>query len=187
MTWIQARSGTIVDLVDPQPEQIKTSDIAHSLARLCRFTGHTRDFYSVAQHTCLVEGLIPRSNDRLRALAILHDTAEAYTGDVVTPIKHLIKPWFAPIEERLMSAIYAHYNIDPPVEVEQEIIKWADHSILLTERRDLMEPTKDDWSQWCVQGVRAQPQLKIQPWSVYTSESALLQKLKEVERQYGKA
>lgn len=186
MTWMQARSGTIVDLVNPEPEQIKTADIAHALARLCRFTGHTRDFYSVAQHTCLVEGLIPQSNTRLKALAILHDAAEAYIGDITTPVKNLI-PDIRDVESRIMAAIYAHYNIDPPIPVEHEIVKWADHSILLTERRDLMESTGDDWSQWCVQGVKAQPQIKIQPWSVYTAESAMLQKLKEVERKYGKA
>ena len=40
----------VFDLLNPKPEMVCIEDIAHSLAYQCRYTGHTRQFYSVAQH-----------------------------------------------------------------------------------------------------------------------------------------
>lgn len=56
--WIQVYSGIQFWPIDPRPEEILVSDMAHSLAQQCRFTGHTREFYSIAQHCCLVHDLI---------------------------------------------------------------------------------------------------------------------------------
>ena len=71
---------------DVQPDSIDIRDIAHALSQLCRFTGHSNLFYSVAQHSLLVSEKMPgRPIDKLTAL--LHDAAEAYIGDVSSPLK----------------------------------------------------------------------------------------------------
>ncbi len=49
--WIQTRAGLAVDLLDPKPSQFSLLDIASSLSRLCRYTGHSRDHTSVAERT----------------------------------------------------------------------------------------------------------------------------------------
>ena len=57
MTWILTQSGQQFDLLRPTASMIKPVDIAHALSRLCRFNGHTRAHYSVAQHSLIVASL----------------------------------------------------------------------------------------------------------------------------------
>ena len=70
---------------------IHLSDIFHSLARQTRFNGHTRVPYSVARHSCLVYDLVAQRTKDHNALkwALLHDAAEAYIGDIVSPVKRM--------------------------------------------------------------------------------------------------
>lgn len=57
MSQILTSTGKRFDLFEPDADLIDQRDIAHSLAHLCRFNGHTREFYSVAQHCCMVRPL----------------------------------------------------------------------------------------------------------------------------------
>ena len=84
MNWILTQTGKRFDLFEPDADMIDPRDIAHSLAHLCRFNGHTREFYSVAQHSCLVADLVPTEH---KLAALLHDATEAYIGDMVRPLK----------------------------------------------------------------------------------------------------
>ena len=84
VAWIRTHTGLRFDLLDPRPEAIDPRDVAHALARLCRFGGHVRRFYSVAQHSLLVADLAPLG---LELPALLHDASEAYLGDVVAPLE----------------------------------------------------------------------------------------------------
>lgn len=85
-------SRTMIDLEHPDPAKIHVEDIAHSLARTCRYAGHCRDFYSVAEHSLLVEtlgqGRVVQKNQLMAYL--LHDASEAYLGDVTSPLKSLL-------------------------------------------------------------------------------------------------
>jgi hypothetical protein len=98
--WVQTYTGRAFDLLDPKPEQIDPLDIAHALSQLCRFTGHVRSFYSVAQHSCLVAEIaqdlcVMQLNtpapEVLALQALLHDAPEAYIGDVSTPLKRALR------------------------------------------------------------------------------------------------
>ena len=53
--WMQTYSGFQFWPLDPRPEEIHVIDIAHSLANQCRYAGHCREFYSVAQHSVLLK------------------------------------------------------------------------------------------------------------------------------------
>ena len=57
--WIQTHSGLAFDLLDPKPDQINIHDIANALSKLCRFTGHVKQFYSVAEHSIRVSHRLP--------------------------------------------------------------------------------------------------------------------------------
>lgn len=84
--WIQTYTGKAFDLENPRVEDICIEDIAHALSNLCRYTGHCKQFYSVAQHSVLCSLEAP---DELKLAALMHDAAEAYVGDVSSPLKRL--------------------------------------------------------------------------------------------------
>src|SRR5881392_3435793 len=56
--YLQTVSGRFVNPFDPDPEQLDIGDIARALANVCRFGGHCRSFYSVAQHSVIVSELV---------------------------------------------------------------------------------------------------------------------------------
>ncbi len=82
-------SGKSFDLLNPEPKMVCIEDIAHSLAYQCRYTGHTRKFYSVAQHCALMAMNEDLPGEPLQKL--LHDAAEAYLGDMAKPWKGLLR------------------------------------------------------------------------------------------------
>ena len=118
---------------DPRPEEIHLDDIAHSLARLSRFNGHTLKTYSVAQHSVYVSRVV---DQRFALFALFHDASEAYLGDVISPLKRLIKPIYSSIEERVMEAIARRFGFEMTEEAFREV-KRADTILLATEARDL--------------------------------------------------
>jgi hypothetical protein len=57
--WIQTFSQLAWDLERPKPDLIRVEDIANSLAYQCRFYGHVKHHYSIAQHSILVHDICP--------------------------------------------------------------------------------------------------------------------------------
>lgn len=110
MTFIITRSGVRFDVLNPRPEDVRLDDIAHSLSHLCRFVGHTDRFYSVAEHSVLVSQLC---DDEAAVFGLLHDAAEAYVGDLASPVKRQV-PGFAAMEERVLSAVLVGLGVPPP-------------------------------------------------------------------------
>lgn len=88
VSHIATFSGKVFDLVNPKPEMVCIEDIAHSLAFQCRYTGHTRFFYSVAQHCVLMADNPELPGDSMKKL--LHDADETYIGDMAKPWKQLL-------------------------------------------------------------------------------------------------
>jgi hypothetical protein len=81
---IVTATGRRVDPFNPRVEDIDIIDIATALSNICRYGGHVRRFYSVAEHSLHVAWRLPRE---LRLDGLLHDAAEAYLGDIPRPIK----------------------------------------------------------------------------------------------------
>lgn len=155
-TWITTAHGRSFDLLNPRVEDIYVDDIAHHLAEINRFTGAARRPYNVGQHSCLVARLLP---PRLRLAGLLHDGHEAYTGDWSSPLKvairekapGLIEELIAPIER----VIEARFGLVLSAE-DHAAIKFADHTMLATEKRDLMPPdARPGW--WESAGVLELP------------------------------
>jgi len=155
MNWILTYSGRRFDLLAPTAAMIAPQDLSQSLARICRFNGHTRAHYSVAQHSCFVADLVP-AGDQLAAL--LHDATEAYVGDMVRPLKDVM-PEYREIEHRIWLAVCERFLIDPILPAS---VKRADLVALATERRDLMPAHDGEWL--CLAGIPTHAE-KIRPWS----------------------
>lgn len=82
--WIHTFTGRKVDPVNLRVCDIDIRDIAHALALTNRFTGHTPEPYSVAQHSVIVSHICD-PKDALWGL--LHDAPEAYLADISRPAK----------------------------------------------------------------------------------------------------
>jgi 5'-deoxynucleotidase YfbR-like HD superfamily hydrolase len=134
---ITTHSGQRVNLLAPDPDTILIEDIAHALANICRFGGHTRRHYSVASHSLLVMELVAPKH---KLQALLHDAPECYMGDCVTPLKNLL-PKFMEMEHGLWCVIAKKFNV--PVELSPEVIT-ADRGALDIERDQLFKCSTDN-------------------------------------------
>jgi uncharacterized protein len=106
---ITTSTGRIISLTDPNPQEIDMDDIIDALTNICRFGGQMRQFYSVAQHSVLVYRLAP---PELEKEAILHDASEAYLGDVISPLKHILGEPYKKLERRFTELIFECYGAD---------------------------------------------------------------------------
>lgn len=126
--------------LDPWPEEVDIFDIAHALSMTCRYGGHSKRFYSVAEHSVLVSRFVPGDQ---KLAGLLHDAAEAYFGDVIRPVKKHLR--VRPIELRLDQAIATRFGLTL-AEMHSPEIKSVDNRILVDERDELMTPTADEWA-----------------------------------------
>lgn len=132
---IQTFTGEMFDIFDPVGAKIHVKDISHALSMLCRYGGHSREFYSVAEHSVLMaQYFVDRKQQDLAKAALFHDATEAYMGDLVRPIK-LQMPMYRDVEEKLRLVIFRGAGL--PEEMPEEI-KHADLRICNDEREMLM-------------------------------------------------
>lgn len=107
--------STLLDVQAPDPALINARDIARGLARRYRFGGHTRDDlapYSVAWHSLFCEMVADQMGLPLevRLQALLHDAPEYVLGDMITPIKRLLRD-YGPLETNVWNATAARFQI----------------------------------------------------------------------------
>lgn len=130
--WIQTKTGKKFYPLDPRIEDIDIIDIAWSLSNQCRYNGHSKRFYSVAEHSCYVSMYV----DKEWALeGLLHDAAEAYISDVPAPIKPYLVG-YKEIEIKLEEIIANKFCLAYPWD---DNIKRIDCAILGDEQEQLME------------------------------------------------
>lgn len=169
--WAQIYSGKKFWPLDPKPEEVDLKDIAHSLALQCRFNGHCNHFYSIAQHSVLVSKIV---HPKQALAALFHDSSEAYTGDIVSPLKKFLPPEFKEIEKAIEEVIFKHFGIK---KVDHYEIKRADKIALFTEMRDVMKEPSDKWEG--AEFFEPHPE-KIIPLNPEEAEKEFLERYKEL-------
>jgi hypothetical protein len=145
--WFQTRTGKLVDVRNPTPDMVDLEDIAHALSMICRFAGHTREFYSVAEHSVLVALLGNRSDfsPEFNLALLLHDAAEAYVGDIISPVKRLLAPASDSLERQWLRAIETKFNLENRLSDMDQSIHKADRLALSIEVSKLFYPVDPAW------------------------------------------
>jgi hypothetical protein len=155
--------GRSFNLLNPLAADVDLRDIAHSLARQTRFTGHTAHHYSVAEHCLWVWKLIERvfpSEYMLQLQAQLHDAHEAYTGDISGPMKVAMRAFGSDaldtIEDNVQQVVSDHFRLPAMRVIWPGMIKRADLIMRETERQcpALLPNSKDEnWTR--IEGIAA--------------------------------
>lgn len=133
---ISTLSGRFFDLLKPEDYDYCIEEIGEALSNICRYTGHVKKFYSVAEHSVLVSHIVP---ERLALAGLLHDSSEAFVGDVSSPLKKLL-PEYRVIEENIQQAIAKHYGFEYPFPEE---VHEADKRMYWRERIDVAPGPRD--------------------------------------------
>jgi 5'-deoxynucleotidase YfbR-like HD superfamily hydrolase len=176
--FIQTVSGRRVNPFEPDPAEIDPHDIAQALSNLCRFGGHCRVFYSVAQHSALVSDLVEGdgSDPEMVMAALLHDASEAYLGDMPHPLKHRseLGAAFRAAEAVLERAIRERFALT----VDTAAIKPIDRALLATERRAFARVA---WHWPELDGVEPLD-LTLEPWEPARAAREFISRFERIEQ-----
>lgn len=169
--WMCTASGVQFWPLDPRADEISIEDIAHALSNVCRFGGHCREFYSVAQHCVLVANRAMQLTgnslpfDPMPAKwGLLHEAAEAYIGDMIRPLKRSMFA-FKAAEERILQCVAECFGL--PMHMPRAV-RQADEDLLTTEAYALM-PQKSV-ERWALSGKRLDvPIVPLPPKDAHTA------------------
>jgi len=148
MGYILTATGRTFDYERVNEFLYSIEDIAHSLAKQCRFVGHTKRFYSVAEHSRLVATILKArgATPPVQLFGLLHDLSEAYIGDMPTPLKQMF-PLYKELETKILAAAIPQLAGRGLMGGEAEIVKWADGVALAMEVDKLM-PKEGRTANW---------------------------------------
>lgn len=166
-------SGCLFDYNDPAGSNVTIEDIAAALSKVCRFAGHIHQFYSVAQHAVNTSRIVPPA---FAFDALMHDTAEAFTNDLPTPLKFAV-PIFKELEARIEAAMGEKFGFRFPLPAP---VKLADLQMLGIEKTRL----KRDHSEWAVlEGIdweSVEHLVDLTPWTPADAEAVFLVRYTEL-------
>lgn len=171
---IRTFTGKLFYPFNPKARDIDIEDIAHALSNSCRFTGHCRRFYSVAEHCYHVSKLCSKE-DALWGL--LHDASEAYIADIASPVKKNKKfEYYRVLENNLMNEVSVKFNLG----IEPPSVKIADRLMLAVEMENLMP--QSDWKRQLasVSDNIALPTVRLETWLPSRARDMFLYRFKEL-------
>lgn len=192
--------GREVNPLALRPEDVHVDDTAHALARIGRFNGHTRFFYSVAQHAVLASrhvlsnpwDVAPSFRGTLaRYAALHHDDGEAYLGDMPTPLKRSSRlQAYRDASDAAQRACYAAQGLDeatlravwvPPSCNVAELVATIDRQLLRIEQVHLTNtPMEVITASLAADGALAEGwherfrDVLIEPWTPEEAEARYL-------------
>jgi len=139
--WMMTRSGRRVWPFHMVLSDVNIEDIAHSLSLQCRFNGHCNRFYSVAEHCVHVSAALWSAWDNTlwAKQGLIHDAHEAYTGDLIRPIKERMGTetalWYK-LEEDAEATVAESLQVQWPFDA---IVKVYDQRIIMNEKEALFD------------------------------------------------
>jgi len=158
------------------------TDIAHALGNQCRYTGHCRHFFSVAEHSVLCSLLAEDLGYCDPFEALMHDAHESVISDMAAPWKpHL--PDYREAEAIAEMDLRAHYGLPPETTPG---CKHVDYLALYIEAYFLMRSKGEDWVDPLGVRVEALKLIKNHGWHLtgldpVQGKNAFLRRFKDVE------
>lgn len=178
--WMETHSGLRFNYVMLDENAVTIDDVAHALSHMCRYNGHVRRFYSVAEHCVhLAQFVRARGGESgQQIVALLHDGAEAYLADVVRPAKRRL-PEYMGLEGLIDATIalaFAEYGHTYPFPAW---LKEIDTRILKDERAQVMNPSPHAWA---IDDLEALG-VRIRMWRPYKAKRMFLREFRRVTGQ----
>jgi len=171
--WISLLSGGQFNYNKPEKSDVTLDDLAGALSNICRFSGHLPQFYSVAQHLVNTSRIVPVE---YAFDALMHDTAEAFTNDLPTPLKWAL-PIFKELEVKIESAMAKKFGFNFPYD---PAVKQADTIMLLLEKTYV----KGDTSVWPMyEGIEFEQykdKVDLKGWTPKRAKREFLERYKEL-------
>lgn len=149
---VETFSGQYVDVHDPQESMVHLEDIAHALSQVCRYGGHCKRFYSVAEHAVAVSRRLERKGHSVlvQLAGLHHDDAEAYLGDIPRPTKPLFGEAYEILSNRMDRVICRALGLEifglNVALFHSYSVKDADNWMLFVEARHLLKSGGTNWS-----------------------------------------
>ena len=168
--FIQTFTGKLIDALNLDIDLIDIQDIAHSLSQQCRFNGHCKEFYSVAQHCVYVSRQLPKEK---KLAGLMHDGTETYLCDIPSPLKPFLLN-YKQLELNASKKIEEKWFQGRDV-LEDPEVKVADVRMLATEFRDLRAYNSPVAHWTALKNVEPYPNLVIRPWSAKKAERKFLE------------
>lgn len=150
-------TGHMIDLAEPDFTHLSVEALLHAintgLHNTCRYGGQLITPYSVATHCILGADLVDHATyecsftffpelrepmrRRVKLHFLLHDASEGLgLGDVVFPLKQLLRPIYGPLEDLMTAAIYRRLGLEVEPWLEP-FVKTLDVHMLHDEQNSL--------------------------------------------------
>lgn len=169
--------GRFIKPFNPECKEIDLEVIAIALSRIMRFFGQTK--LSVAQHSVNMARIFMFMGEiEFAKQALLHEIAEAFMGDLASPLKRAF-PMYKDIEERLIKKAFGCFNLSYPMAKE---VHDLDKEIMINEAVEHM-PNRDYWAglgQGLDLCILAEHIADFKPWSSEKAKDEFMQVAKEL-------
>lgn len=164
---IELLSGAYMNYHKPEESKATIEDLGHALSNVCRFSGHLPRFYSVAQHLVNTAAVLKEMGcgPSLMYAGLMHDTAEAFTNDLPTPLKAAFPP-FKELEVKIETAMAERFSFMYPLPPQ---VKLAD-AIMLGLEKEFVKKCDANWA--CLEGVDYLPYKGVVDLSRMTPDRA---------------
>lgn len=177
--FISLLSGAKMNYHYPERSDVTIEDIASALSNNCRFSGHLPRFYSIAQHLVNTSRIVA---PEMAFTGLMHDTAEAFTNDLPTPLKWEF-PVFKELEARIEAAMSKRFGFEFPY---PKAIKEADTIMLILEKFYVKEDMSiwPNYEHWMLKDVEPYRHLvDLDSWQPRRAKREFLERFYELQKE----
>jgi 5'-deoxynucleotidase YfbR-like HD superfamily hydrolase len=113
---------------------------------------------------------------------LLHDAAEAYTGDLTRPLKAALRaltPVFDAMDREVEWVVQTKFALWP-IDADYDHVHYADMQMVVAEAKQFMAPLQEDWLK-SIGNVKVKPiGWKLRYWSPRFAEEQYLRRFEQL-------